>query len=76
MPQLGGGEFRVGGWWSPRQLHIPVRTGGIFYLPWHRHQIEGTDGVIVSSEIQVGKAGQTELPKFRSEVAAAGFEPS
>ena len=19
-------------WWSPRQLHIPVRTGGIFYL--------------------------------------------
>ena len=29
--------------WSPRQLHIPVRTGGIFYFPWHRHQIEGTD---------------------------------
>ena len=19
-------------------LHIPVRTGGIFYFPWHRHQ--------------------------------------
>ena len=33
-------------WWSPRQLHlhIPVRTGGIFYFPWHRHQIEGTNG--------------------------------
>ena len=26
------------------QLHIPVRTGGVFYFPWHRHQIEGTDG--------------------------------
>ena len=26
------------------KLHIPVRTGGIFYVPLHRHQIEGTDG--------------------------------
>ena len=25
---------------SPRQLHIPVRTGGVFYFPWHGHQIE------------------------------------
>ena len=23
---------------------MPVRTGGIFYFPWHRHKIEGTDG--------------------------------
>ena len=23
---------------------FPVRTGGIFYFPWHRHQIEGTNG--------------------------------
>ena len=23
---------------------IPVRTAGIFYFPWHRHQIEGTNG--------------------------------
>ena len=22
---------------------FPVQTGGIFYFPWHRHQIEGTD---------------------------------
>ena len=38
--------FFLSGWWSPRQLHIPVRTGRIFYFPWHshRHQIEGTDG--------------------------------
>ena len=21
---------------------LPVQTGGIFYFPWHRHQIEGT----------------------------------
>ena len=21
-----------------------MQTGGIFYFPWHRHQIEGTDG--------------------------------
>ena len=27
------------------KLHIPLRTGGMFYFPWHRHQIEGTDGV-------------------------------
>ena len=38
------GEFRVGGGVHDRQLHIPVRTGGVFYFPWHRHQIEGTDG--------------------------------
>ena len=25
-------------------VHIPVRTGGIFYFPWHIHQIEGTNG--------------------------------
>ena len=36
----GGG---LSGIWSPRQLHIAVRTGGIFYFPWHRHQIEGTN---------------------------------
>ena len=36
------GGFR--GKWSPQQLHIPVRTGGIFYFPWHRHHIEGTNG--------------------------------
>ena len=31
-------------WWIPRQLHIPVQTGGFFYFPCHRHQIEGADG--------------------------------
>ena len=26
------------------RLHVPVRTGGIFYFHWHIHQIEGTNG--------------------------------
>ena len=32
--------------WSPRQVtHLPpVSLCGIFYFPWHRHQIEGTNG--------------------------------
>ena len=38
------GEFRVVGGVQDSYTRIPVRTGGIFYLPWHRHQIEGTDG--------------------------------
>ena len=25
-----------------------TQTGGIFYFPWHRHQIEGTNGVLLS----------------------------
>ena len=29
--------------WSPRQVtHLPLC--GVFYFPWHRHQIEGTNG--------------------------------
>ena len=41
---------------------FPVRTGGIFYFPWHRHQIEGTDG---SSERhwQSGVNGIVKVPK-------------
>ena len=31
--------------------------------------------ILVSPPKDTGKVGQTELPKFRSEVAAAGFEP-
>ena len=27
---------------------FPVQTGGIFYVPWHRHHIEGTNGFLVS----------------------------
>ena len=34
------GEFRVSGGVHDRTLHIPVRTGGIFYFPWHRHHMD------------------------------------
>ena len=47
-------------WWSPRQLHIPVRTGGIFSFPCHRHQIEGTTAFSVSSKKQNGIAKVTK----------------
>ena len=37
----GGGGVRLGG--VHDRLHIyPLH--GIFYFPWHRHQIEGTNG--------------------------------
>ena len=29
---------------STTSYTFPVQTGGIFYFPWHRHQIEVTDG--------------------------------
>ena len=29
---------------STTSYTFPVQTGGIFYFPWHRHQIEGTNG--------------------------------
>ena len=45
------GEFKVGGGVHDK-LHIPVRTGGVFYLSWHRHQIEGPSAFSVSSERQ------------------------
>ena len=36
------GQARKGGVAHDSYI-IPVQTGGIFYLPWHRHQLEGTD---------------------------------
>ena len=29
---------------STTSYTFPVQTGGIFYFPWHGHQIEGTNG--------------------------------
>ena len=46
------------GLWSPRQLHIPVQTGGVFYFPWHRHQIEGTDGFYCLLRKTLAKRGK------------------
>ena len=37
---------------------FPVQTGGIFYFPWHRHQIKGTEGFYIISEIvKLGGSG-------------------
>ena len=48
MAEQGGGlEWVVE---STTSYTFPVQTGGIFYFPWHRHQIEGTDGFSVSSK--------------------------
>ena len=33
-----GGGIRVGGGVHDSYI-FPVQTGGIFYFPWHRHQI-------------------------------------
>ena len=41
---------------------FPVQTDGIFYFPWHRHQIEGTNGFSVSSEIH-WQSGVKEIAK-------------
>ena len=46
------------GLWSPRQLHIPMQTGGVFYFPWHRHQIEGTDGFYCLLRKTLAKRGK------------------
>ena len=42
--RTGGGAFRMGGGVHDSYI-FPVRTGGIFYFPWHRHQVEGTDSL-------------------------------
>ena len=38
-----GERFREGGGVHDSYT-FPVQTGGNFYIPWHRHHIEGTDG--------------------------------
>ena len=50
-------------------MHIPVRTGGIFYFPWHRHQSPDRrdQRLLVSHPKDTGKEGLTELPKFRTQ---------
>ena len=39
----GGGGVRVGSG-VHGSYTFPVQTDGVFYFPWHRHQIEGTNG--------------------------------
>ena len=45
---------------STTSYTFPVQTGGIFYFPWHRHQIEGT------SSSSVYCAGQRSTPHYRT----------
>ena len=42
---------------STTSYTFSVQTGGIFYFPWHRYQIEGTDGLLVPPPRDIGKAG-------------------
>ena len=35
---------------STTSYTFPVQTGGIFYFPWHIHQIEGTKAFSVSKK--------------------------
>ena len=46
---------------------------GIFYFPWHRHQIEGTTGFNVSSERHRQMWGERNCLSF--EMAVGGIEP-
>ena len=44
--------------WSPRQVTGYTFTPcEIFHFPWHRHQIEGTNGFLVSLPKDTGKVG-------------------
>ena len=49
----------------------------IFYFPWHRHQIEGTNGFycIIRKTLASGVNGIAKVPK-RKEFTEVGLEPS
>ena len=60
------GGFRVGcGVHDSYTFQCGVTVVGSFYFPWHRHQIERTNGF--SRPKDTGKEGLTELPKFRTQ---------
>ena len=44
-----------------------MRTGGIFYFPWHRHQIEGTNGFycLIRKTLASGVNGIAKVPKIK-----------
>ena len=54
-----------------------MRTGGIFYFPWHRHRIEGTNGFycIIRKTLASGVNGIAKVPK-RKVFTEVGLEPS
>ena len=53
---MGGGGVRVGSG-VHGSYTFPVQTDGVFCFPWHRHQIEGTNGFLVSLPKDTGKVG-------------------
>ena len=77
------GGFRVGG--GVHDSYTFPQTGGIFYFPWQRHQIEGTNGFYCLIRIyclirktlgrQSGVNGIAKVPK-RKVFTKVGLEPS
>ena len=54
-------------------LHIyPMR--GIFYIPWHRYQIEGTNGFQCFFQKTLPKSGKGNCQSFQA--VPVGFEPA
>ena len=54
-----------------------MRTSGIFYFPWHRHQIEGTNGFycLIRKTLASGVNGIAKVPN-RKVFTEVGLEPS
>ena len=55
-----------------------MRTGGIFYFPLHRHQIEGTNGFycLIRKTLASGVNGIAKVPKRKVFTDEVGLEPS
>ena len=43
-----------------------ISLHGIFYFPWHRHQIEGTNGFYCFFRKTQGKWGERNYPSFET----------
>ena len=63
VPGIGGLEIETTTLWVHNRLHI-YPLCGIFSFPWHRHQVEGTNGFLVSLPKDTSKVGWTNLPRF------------
>ena len=64
--------------WSPRQVtHLPPHLCGIFYFPWHRHQIEGTDGfqcLLRKTQIVTISNAESQYTATRASIVHHTFE--
>ena len=52
-----------------------MRTGGIFYFPCHRHQIEGTGGFECFLRNSLARRGKRNCQSSKAKLSAVGFEP-